>query len=128
MTPRKLKTANVCPDCGSALSADGSCSCGTGQEEGGCCCGGFCFGDFEPVQVKILDRDESTCQKMEQAAMTALRAMDLDAAVEHLTEAADFKACGITKTPALIIDDALVASGRLLTSDEVLRFLQDGGY
>ena len=76
------------------------------------------------MNIKILGSGCKNCQTLESNAREAAEQLGLKATFEKV---ADFKAIasyGVLKTPGLVVDEKLVASGKVLSVDEIKSKLQ----
>lgn len=71
------------------------------------------------MHVKILGPGCANCERLEARTREALDSLDLDATVEKVTDYAQIAAYGVMRTPGLVVDEALVVSGRVPTSREI---------
>jgi small redox-active disulfide protein 2 len=78
----------------------------------------------DTVNVKILGPGCKNCQNLETRTREALAALGLDASVEKVTDYAAIAGYGVMKTPGLVVDDTLVVSGRVPTTEEITRLLR----
>lgn len=74
--------------------------------------------------VKILGSGCSKCNALEQATMEALKDLDKEAQVEHVTDFADIAKYGVMQTPALVVDEKVLSYGRVLNKEDVKKLLQ----
>jgi len=74
--------------------------------------------------VKVLGSGCAKCKALEEAAKEALTEMGMDTTVDHVTDFAQIASYGVMSTPALVIDGKVVAYGKVLKKDEVIRILQ----
>jgi small redox-active disulfide protein 2 len=65
--------------------------------------------------VKILGSGCSNCQTLEERTRTALEELGVAAQVEHVTGPGDIASYGVMRTPALVVDEDVVLSGRVPT-------------
>lgn len=75
------------------------------------------------MNVKILGPGCKNCQNLETRTREALAELGLDADVEKVTDYAAIAGYGVMKTPGLVVDDAVVVSGRVPTVDEIAGML-----
>jgi small redox-active disulfide protein 2 len=75
------------------------------------------------MDIKILGSGCAKCQALEHAAHDAAEQLGLDAEFEKVTDPAMIAAWGVMATPALVIDDEVVVSGRVPTTDDVKKLL-----
>lgn len=78
----------------------------------------------ENAKVKILGGGCARCNDLEAATVAALHEMGADAPVGHVRDFVKIAAYGVMTTPALVVDNKVLASGRVLTKDEVKALLQ----
>jgi len=76
------------------------------------------------VNVKILGPGCRNCQNLESRTREALAALGLEASVEKVTDYAAIAGYGVMKTPGLVVDDTLVVSGRVPTTEEISGLLR----
>jgi small redox-active disulfide protein 2 len=75
------------------------------------------------MDIKILGSGCAKCQQLEANTIAALAEHGLEATIEKVTDPAEIASWGVMSTPALVVDDEVRMSGRLLTADEVGRLL-----
>jgi len=75
------------------------------------------------MDIKILGSGCAKCQSLEAATREAVAGLDLEAEFEKVTDPVDIASWGVMATPALVIDDQVVVSGRVLSVDEVRQLL-----
>ncbi|WP_219940961.1 MTH895/ArsE family thioredoxin-like protein [Iamia sp. SCSIO 61187] len=71
-------------------------------------------------KVDILGRGCARCRTLEEHVVLALRDLDVDAEVGHVTDPVAIASAGVMRTPALAIDGEVVVAGRV-PSDADLR-------
>ena len=74
--------------------------------------------------IKILGPGCTKCAKLEKVTRQAVTELGLDADIEKVTAYTEIMGYGVTSTPALVVDDALVLSGRVPTVAKVRELLQ----
>lgn len=77
------------------------------------------------MHVKILGPGCKNCHNLETRTRQALDQLGLDAEVEKVTDYAAIAGYGVMKTPGLVVDDKLLVSGRVPTSEEITGLLRD---
>ena len=75
------------------------------------------------MDIKILGSGCVNCKNLERLTRDALDNLGLDAAIEKVTDPADIASWGVMTTPALVIDDEVVVSGRTPTPEKVKELL-----
>ena len=95
-----------------------------------CCCAGDGCCESEKKQdtlthpsVKILGGGCAKCNALEAATLEALQELGMDTAIEHVKDYTQIAAYGVMSTPALVVDEKVLASGRVLTRDEIVKLL-----
>lgn len=73
--------------------------------------------------VKILGPGCRNCKNLERVTREALETLGLDAVVEKVTDYPTIVGYGVMSTPALVVDDQVVLSGRVPTAAEVRELL-----
>jgi small redox-active disulfide protein 2 len=76
------------------------------------------------MDIKILGSGCRNCQNLEINTSRALHELGIDTTIDHVTDEVEIIAYGVMSTPALVIDDEVVLSGRVPTPDQ-LRVLID---
>jgi small redox-active disulfide protein 2 len=73
--------------------------------------------------MKILGSGCANCANLEKAAREAATSLGIDATFEKVTDYATIASYGVMRTPALVVDENLVLSGRVPTSAQVRELL-----
>jgi small redox-active disulfide protein 2 len=69
--------------------------------------------------IKILGSGCENCANLEKAAREAATGLGVDATFEKVTDYAAIVGYGVMRTPALVVDETLVLSGRVPTAAQV---------
>lgn len=77
------------------------------------------------LSIKVLGPGCANCQKVEAAAKSAVASMGVDAEIVKVTDYADIMAYNVLSTPGLVINEKLVAAGRIPREAEVQTWLAD---
>ena len=75
--------------------------------------------------IKVLGPGCDNCQNLEKNAREAVDALAVDATIEKVTDRAEFARYGLLYTPGLVIDEKLVAGGRIPAVAEISTWLAD---
>jgi small redox-active disulfide protein 2 len=75
------------------------------------------------LKIKILGSGCANCKKLEAVARDAATSSGVEADFEKVTDMKTILAYDILSTPALVIHDKVVASGRIPTKAEVQHWL-----
>ena len=103
------------------------------EETSACCCGGNCDAQSmkeaetaktEGGGVKVLGSGCAKCNQLEAATKAALEQLGMDTTIDHVTDFSQIAAYGVMSTPALVIDGKVVAYGKVLKTEEVVKILQ----
>lgn len=76
------------------------------------------------MHIKILGPGCKKCQLLLENTQQALATLGMDASIEKVSDYAAIAAQGVMSTPALVINERVVASGRVLDSQEIAHLLQ----
>jgi small redox-active disulfide protein 2 len=69
--------------------------------------------------IKVLGSGCANCASLEKATRAALSELGVDATIEKVTDYADIAGYGVMRTPALVVDEQVVLSGRVPTAGQV---------
>lgn len=75
------------------------------------------------MEIKILGTGCSKCKTLEDAVRKTVAEMNMDANITKVEDIMDIMEYGILRTPGLVIDDEVVASGRMLSANEIKEFI-----
>lgn len=75
------------------------------------------------VSVKVLGSGCANCKRLEARVREVVAARGLEAQIEKVTDYAQMMRWNIMQTPGLVVDDVLVASGRIPNEDEIAGWL-----
>ena len=76
-----------------------------------------------PMDIKILGSGCTNCQRLEAVTHDAVDQLGLEATFDKVTDPAEIASWGVMRTPALVIDDEVVLSGRVPSADDVKKLL-----
>ncbi len=77
------------------------------------------------MDIKILGSGCAKCEQLEAAARAATDELGIDAEFDKVTDPAEIASWGVMATPALVVDDEVVISGRVLSAEGVKGLLAD---
>jgi small redox-active disulfide protein 2 len=69
--------------------------------------------------IKILGSGCANCANLEKATREAATDLGIEATFEKVTDYALIASYGVMRTPALVVDETLVLSGRVPTTTQV---------
>lgn len=75
------------------------------------------------ITIKILGAGCANCKRLEQIARKAVQSMAVDADVVKVTDYQEIINYQVLKTPGLVVNEQVVASGRIPTEAEIITFL-----
>lgn len=73
--------------------------------------------------IKILGSGCKKCLALGENAKAAAQAVGADAEIVKVTDYAEIARYGVMSTPALVIDEKLVSTGKVLSTEEVQALL-----
>ena len=73
--------------------------------------------------IKVLGPGCANCRNLEKATRQALADLGLDATVEKVTDYPTIAGYGVMSTPALVVDERVLLSGRVPDAEEVRALL-----
>lgn len=74
--------------------------------------------------IKILGTGCPKCKKLEENARQALKEAGVDATIEKVTDLDKIMDYGVMITPALVIDEKVLASGKLLSVSDIIALIK----
>lgn len=75
------------------------------------------------MNIKILGSGCPKCRKLEKVVNEIVLDEGLDAVVEKITELSQIMSYGVMSTPALVVDEKVVASGTIPKKDKIKQLL-----
>jgi len=76
------------------------------------------------MKIKVLGPGCPNCKVLEANTKKALEELKIKADMEKVTDIAKIMEYGIMSTPALVIDEKVVSYGRVLSPNEIKKFLR----
>lgn len=76
------------------------------------------------INLKILGSGCSRCHSLEALTREAVVKLGVEATFEEVTDPGEIASWGVMSTPALVIDDEVVLSGRVPSADELAALLR----
>lgn len=73
--------------------------------------------------IKILGSGCTNCKKLEENTRKAVQELGLDATIVKVADFKDILAYGVMKTPALVVDEKVKVMGRVVSSEEIKKYL-----
>ena len=116
------KVSSCC--CGSTetnVEETPTCCCGS-EEATSCCCG-------KPVEgiccIKVLGAGCKSCHEQYEYVKKAISNLGLGIEVEYITDMEKVMEYGVMSMPAIVVNDKVVAFGKVLKTAEVEKLLTD---
>jgi small redox-active disulfide protein 2 len=75
------------------------------------------------VIIKVLGPGCTNCKNLERVTREAVDALGLDATIEKVEDYAAIMGYGVMSTPALVVDEQVLVSGRVPKAAEVRELL-----
>lgn len=105
---------------------------GKKEDKKSCCCGENCTpesmaqAESRKIEkgIKILGSGCAKCQSLENAVRTAMKELELDFEIEHITDFAQIASYGVMSTPGLVLNGKVVSYGKVLSVEEVKAILK----
>jgi len=72
------------------------------------------------LQIKVLGSGCSNCQRLEREIRAALDDAAIEYEITKVTDYADIAAYGVISTPAMVINEQVVSSGRIPKRDQIV--------
>ncbi len=74
--------------------------------------------------IKILGSGCAACNALEENTRKALAELGLESAIEHVRDFAKIAEYGVMTTPALVVDQKVLVSGRVADAQEVTQLIR----
>ena len=75
--------------------------------------------------IKILGSGCKNCTTLTENTKEALAELNMKADIEKITDFAQIAAYGVMTTPALVIDEKVVSSGKVLKPKEIVKLIEN---
>ena len=75
------------------------------------------------MKIEVLGTGCMKCNKLYEAAKTAVADKGIEAEVTHVTDLAELMKRGVMITPALAVDGEVKSAGKVLKPDEIANLL-----
>lgn len=74
--------------------------------------------------IKILGSGCPKCRKLEENAKQAVKNLGIQAEVDHIKDLASIMEYGVMRTPGLVVDEKVVAMGKVTKVEEIEKILK----
>ena len=75
-------------------------------------------------RVKVLGAGCKSCHAMLASAQAAVKSLDFHVDVEYITDIKEIMTYGVMRLPAMVVNDKVVSSGRVLNANEIRNLLK----
>ncbi len=119
----KAEPACACNGDAAAYEAESPCCCGgeSSQTEN-CCC------NNELASIKVLGAGCKSCHDQYQNVINAVAELGIATDVQYITDMEVVMGYGVMSMPAIVVNEKVVAYGKVLKSAEVIKLLGKLGY
>ncbi|MEJ8553797.1 thioredoxin family protein [Tepidibacter sp. Z1-5] len=76
------------------------------------------------MHIKILGGGCKNCEVLYENTKQALEELGIEATIEKVTDFVEIAKYGVMKTPALVVDEKVKISGRVVKADEIKKVLK----
>jgi small redox-active disulfide protein 2 len=73
--------------------------------------------------IKVLGPGCANCKKLEENVKQAVSELGIEAVIEKVTDFKDILSYGVMKTPAIVVDEQVKVMGRVISAEEVKKYL-----
>jgi small redox-active disulfide protein 2 len=76
------------------------------------------------MEIKVLGTGCANCKKLLENTKNAVSILKIDADVLYVTDYVEIVQTGLMRTPGLIVNNKIISSGRVPTTDEIVTLLE----
>jgi small redox-active disulfide protein 2 len=77
------------------------------------------------LQVKVLGSGCANCQRLERETRTALDGASINYELIKVTDYADIAAYGVMSTPALVMNETVLSSGKIPKQEQIVTWANE---
>ena len=77
------------------------------------------------LNIKVLGSGCPNCSRLEKHARDAVAQLDVDAIIEKVSDLDEYLKYGVLSTPALVVNEKLVVSGRVPAASQIVALLSE---
>ena len=77
------------------------------------------------MKIKVLGPGCARCNSLYKDTLDVLKTESIEADVEHITDIAELVKYQVLSTPAFIIDEKVVSTGKALSKKDILKFIKE---
>jgi small redox-active disulfide protein 2 len=75
--------------------------------------------------IKVLGSGCLSCKKLYESTKEVIEALNLDSELEYVTDINKIITLGVIETPALVINNKVILSGKLLSLEELKNIIKN---
>lgn len=79
------------------------------------------------LEIKVLGSGCPNCQKLERETRAALDGASIAYELTKVTDFADIAAYGVISTPALVMNETVLSSGRIPKEEQIVAWAREHG-
>lgn len=76
------------------------------------------------MEIKVLGTGCTNCKKLLENTKNAVSMLKMDADILYVTDYVEIVKTGLMRTPGLIVNNKIISSGRVPTTDEITMMLE----
>jgi len=76
------------------------------------------------MEIKVLGTGCNNCKKTKAVVAEAIKELGIDAAVVEVQDIPSIMAYGVMSTPAIVIDEKVVSTGRVPAKSQVMQMIR----
>jgi small redox-active disulfide protein 2 len=76
------------------------------------------------MEIKVLGPGCTNCINLESNVKEAVKEFDVKYSITKVTDYSDINSYGVMRTPALVIDNKVVSSGKVISTSEIIEILK----
>lgn len=76
------------------------------------------------MKIKVLGSGCAKCKKLEANAREAINQLGIEASIEKVEDIKEIMSYGVMSTPALVVDDEVKSTGKVLKAKEIAELLK----
>jgi len=76
------------------------------------------------MEIKVLGTGCANCKKLLENTKNAVSILKIDADILYVTDYVEIVKTGLMRTPGVIVNNKIISSGRVPTTDEIVTLLE----
>jgi small redox-active disulfide protein 2 len=78
------------------------------------------------MKIQVYGKGCARCHDLAHNAENALKELNIESNVEHITDIKKITEKGIMFTPALVVDEKIISEGKIMTTEEIKKSIGRG--